>query len=255
MKSSLKKTLFTTLGILLILIAWLITSSMIKNSDMIFPNPIKTLEETFKLLGKSYTYGCIWQSVLKTLVGFSISFVLAMILGTLSGIISNIKHVISPFMSVLKSIPTASIIFLFLLFVGSKNVPIVMVGIISLPIQYEAILRGYENLDIELINAAKVDGASAFKRIIHVDIPNITPYVLVGLASSFSLSFKIEIMAEVISGSTSQGLGSAIASCQKSDPTNMVPIFAYSLITIVIVAILSFLLYLVEKRMNKLKNS
>lgn len=255
MKSSLKKSLYTTLGIVLLLIGWVVISSLIKNSDMIFPSPLKTFEETILLLKKSYTYACIWESVLRTIIGFSISFVLAFVLGTLGGNIPNIKHVISPLMSVLKSIPTASIVFLFLVLVGAKNSPIVMVGIISLPIQYEAVLRGFENIGKELKDAARIDGAPLITRIVKVYIPNITPYVLVGIVSSFSLSFKIEIMSEVISGTTSKGLGSIIAACQKSDPTNMVPIFAYSLITIVIVSLLSLILYILEKRFTVGKNN
>ena len=60
---------------------------------------------------------------------------------------------------------------------------------------------------------------------------------MVGVASSFALSLKIEIMAEVITGYTRMGLGSAILAAQRSDPTNMVPVFAYSLVAIVVMLI------------------
>lgn len=254
MKSSLKNLLLTTIGIAVIIIGWVIISSSISNNSMIFPDPIVTLKETFRLLGKSYTYKCMWQTFIKTVIGFALSFALAMVLGTIAGNVSFIKKILSPFFSALKSIPTASLVFLFLVLVGSKNAPILMVQLISLPIIYEAIVRGFENVDSFLKDASLVDGASWIQRITKIYLPNITPYIFVGIVSSFSLSFKIEIMSEVISGSTSEGIGSIIASCQKSDPTNLIPIFAYSLIAIVLVGIFSLILYFIEKKIIKTHN-
>ena len=73
-------------------------------------------------------------------------------------------------------------------------------------------------------------------------------YILLGISSSFALSFKIEIMAEILTGNTSLGLGSAILSAQRNDPTNMIPIFSYSLLTVIFVLLISF----VFKKINRL---
>mgnify|MGYP003293827541 CR=1 FL=1 len=248
MTSSLKKTLLTTLGIVLILLIWVIVSASISNSSMIFPNPLVTLKETLKLLGKSFTYKCIFQSLLKTFLGFLLSFVFAMLLGVIAGNIEEFRTILSPLLSVLKSIPTATLVFLFLVLVGAKNAPIIMVFIICFPIIYEAVVRGFENIDINIKRAAVMDGANLSQKLFKIYIPIISPYIIVGIASSFSLSFKIEIMSEVISGTTTDGLGSMISACQKSDPTNMTPIFAYSLIGIVIIAIFSLALYFLERK-------
>ena len=84
------------------------------------------------------------------------------------------------------------------------------------------------------------------KQNIHIKIPLALPYILISLSSSFALSFKIEIMAEVITGTTFPGLGSAIATSRKIDPANLSPVFAYSLIAILIALILTF----IAKRMK-----
>lgn len=251
MKSSLKDLLYTLIGIVILLLGWITISSCVANSNMIFPNPLITIKEVGKLLTQKYTYVCIWKSFLRTIIGFAIAFILAIILGIFAGNFPAVKKIFSPFFSVLKSIPTASLVFLFLVFVGSKNAPILMVLLISLPIIYEAIVRGFENIHSDVIDASSIDGASFSKKVCKIYIPIITPYIFVGVVSSFSLSFKIEIMAEVISGSTTEGLGSVISACQKSDPSNMVPIFAYSFIAVVVVAILSVLLYFLEKKIGK----
>lgn len=248
MRSSLKKSLFTLLGIVIFILGWVIISALIDETVMIFPDPVSTIRETFVLLSKSYVYKCMGQSVLRTVIGFAIAFILSLVLGILAGTIPNLKHVFSPIFSVMKSIPTASLVFLFLVIMGAKNAPILMVTLISMPILYEAVVRGFENVDKNLLNSARIDGANYLTRTLKIQLPLMVPYLMVGVASSFSLSFKIEIMAEVISGNTTNGLGSAILAAQRTDPTNMVPIFAYSLVTILIVALISIIPMVIETK-------
>ena len=71
-----------------------------------------------------------------------------------------------------------------------------------------------------------------------VRLPLAYPYIAVAVASSFSLCFKIEIMAEVITGSSLPGLGTAIAAARANDPTDMVPVMAYSIIAVFAVLII-----------------
>lgn len=250
MRSSLKKSLYSLLGVVIFILGWVIISALIDENTMIFPDPVSTIRETFVLLGKPYVYKCMGYSILRTFIGFAISFVSALVLGIIAGTLPNAKSAMAPIFSVMKSIPTASLVFLFLVLAGAKNAPIAMVALISMPIIYEAVVRGFENIDKNLISAARIDGANIMSRIINIELPAVAPYIMVGVASSFSLSFKIEIMAEVISGSTTNGLGSAILACQRTDPTNMTPIFAYSLVTIIIVGLISLVFMPFESKVK-----
>ena len=184
------------------------------------------------------------------MIGFSIAFVLAFILGTISGNNNKIKTLLNPFIITIKSIPTAALVFLFLVIVGAKDTPIIMVLLISFPILYESFVGGIENIDKDIIDALKIDSNNGFKSIMKVKIPIAFSYVLVGIASSFALSFKIEIMSEIITGDTRFGLGSAIMTYQRSDPTNMVSILAFSLIAIIFVTIISYLSKIFIKRLK-----
>ena len=126
-----------------------------------------------------------------------------------------------------------------------------LVVMISFPIIYEGIKDGIKNVPEGISNASKVDGASLFQENIRVKLPISIPYIIVALATSFSLSFKIEIMAEVITGSTNAGLGSAIAGARSADPTNMVPIFGYSMIAVVLMLLIDLLDDLLINRFQK----
>lgn len=231
----------------MLVILWQAFSKLVDEEVMVFPGPIPSFKYAFYLLTKPYTYKAIGFTLSKMLIGFSISFVLSLIIGTIAGNNSFIEELLKPFFTILRSIPTASLIYLFIVLAGYKNAPMLLVIMICFPIIYEGVKDGVKNIDKNVINALKVDGASKIKENIRIRLPLAIPYIMVALTTSFSLSFKIEIMAEVITGSTSAGLGSALLGARSSDPTNMVPIFAYSLIAISIMLIIDLLTNLIKK--------
>ena len=57
-------------------------------------------------------------------------------------------------------------------------------------------------------------------------------------------------MAEVITGSSLPGLGSAILGARSSDPTNMVPVFGYSLIAVGLMLMIDYLASLIRTKIN-----
>lgn len=237
------------LGVVLFIGIWFLLALVIDENVMIFPDPISTVKETFRILGGSYVYKCMGQSLLRLLIGFGTSFILGLLFGIIAGNNESIKKIFMPTISALKSIPTAALVFMFLVLVGAKNAPILMVVLISFPIIYESVVGGIENMDQDVIKAMKLDSGNIFRNILFVQIPLIIPYLLVGIASSFALSFKIEIMAEILTGDTRGGLGSAILGAQKNDPTNMIPIFAYSLIVIVLSIIITMIFKIIKKKL------
>ena len=97
----------------------------------------------------------------------------------------------------------------------------------------------------------KVDAGGNLIGILRVKIPIAMPYFMVGLASSFALSLKTEIMAEIITGSTNPGLGTAIYAYRIIDASDLTPIFAIALIAIIIILIVDLLGFLVKKYFQK----
>ena len=245
------KYVLTIFGCLLFLALWIIISLAVNETTMIFPDPLSTIKETFNILSKTYIYKAIGWTFLRMVIGFSASFILAMVFGTLAGHFKAFRTIFNPTVVVLKSIPTAALVFLFLIIATARYAPIFVVILISFPILYESITAGVSNIPQEVIESSRVDGARLSDLIFKIRIPLSLPYVLVGIASSFALSFKIEIMAEIITGDTKYGIGSAISAAQKNDPSNMVPIFAYSLIAIIFILLITLLEDLATKKLKK----
>ena len=242
-----KKVLYL-LGIVLLLVLWQVIAWSVGQEELIFPGPYKTLLETINLLKSSYTFVCILNSLKRMMIGFLISLLLAIVIGSFAGNSKILSILLSPTITSIKAIPTACLVFLFIILSGAKNAPIYIVTIVSFPILYEGVKGGINNIDKSIIEASELDGDNYFGIIRDIKLPLALPYIFVSIASSLSLSFKIEIMSEVITGSTNTGLGSAIVTSQRLDPTNLVTIFAYGLLAIVISLILDSLLQVLKKK-------
>ena len=103
-----------------------------------------------------------------------------------------------------------------------------------------------KSIDKDIVDASKVDGASYLKGAAFIKLPLAVPYIVVGIVSSFALSFKIEIMAEVITGSTKNGLGSSINYAYSQ--AEMPNVFAYSLLVIIFMLLVSLIEQIVKQK-------
>lgn len=239
------------LGIITLLMVWFLISLLVDRNGSIFPSPFLTFNRLFVLLGDPYTYTCLWHTLVRMIIGFLASFAAALVFGILAGNHPSLYQFFKPLMVTLKSVPTVALVFLFIVLFTPKDAPIFVVMLICFPIIYEAIAGGINNVDKQTVDAAKIDGASYLKRVVYIKLPLALPFMIVGMVSSFALSFKIEIMAEVLTGYTRNGLGSAIQYARTSNPSDMATIFAYALIAIIVMLIVSLIEEIVKRQMVK----
>ena len=238
-------------GIFFVFLVWFFISLSQGYGNLVFPDPWTTLIKTGGLLSRSYIYKCVGWTFLRTLIAFAIAFLSALILGLLAGNFPKLATFLKPIITVLKSAPTAAFVFLFLVISGTRYAPIYIVFILSFPILYESFVGGIKNIPQEIKDALKVDTGSIFQSFFRVKLPLAMPYVLVGLASSFALSFKTSIMAEIVAGDTNYGLGCAINAYRSENPVDLTPIFAVALIAVAIILIIDLISYIIKKIMNK----
>lgn len=237
-------------GIFFIFILWYVISISQGYGNLIFPTPIETAAKTGEILSKAYIYKCIGMTFYRTLLAFSLSFLAALILGFVAGTFPKFRTFMRPLIILIKAAPTAAFVFLFLVLSGTKYASVYIVIMLAFPILYEAVVSGLTNIPSSITDALKIDSSSVWASFFRVKLPLGIPYILLGLTSSFALSFKTAIMAEIVSGDTNYGLGCAINSYRSSDPTNMTPIFSVALIAIVIILIIDLLSYFAKKKID-----
>ncbi|MCQ2802107.1 MAG: ABC transporter permease subunit [Bacilli bacterium] len=251
-KYFINKYTLTVLGVLLFFAIWYVIYLIAGQSKAIFPSPIDTIKQAWIFLGDKYTYECIWGSLKRMLIGFAIAALAGFIVGALAGNYTKLKYVFNPTMIAIKTVPTAALIFVFLVLAGLKNAPIYMVSIIVFPMIYEATASGFQHVDKELVLAATLDSKSPLQIMSKIKFPLSFPYIALGLITSFSLSFKIEIMSEVISGSSTKGIGNAIQQAYLNSSNGLIPTFAYAFIAIALMLLVALLLSFVKKPLKNL---
>ena len=242
--------LIYTLGIIFIFCLWFLLSYTVGGGNLYFPSPIETFKKVGTMLTSAYIHKSIGWTLLRTFIGFLSAFLLAFIFGTIAGQYEKFYNFLRPTMLVLKSIPTAALVFLFLLLSGARFAPTYIVFLLSFPILYEAIAGGVHNIPSEIIDSMKLDATGFIRGITKVKLPLALPYVIVGLTSSFALSLKTEIMAEIITGDTKYGLGSAISAYRNMDPTDLTPIFAIAFIALVFVLIIDLIGMIINRHIK-----
>ena len=247
------KIVLYILGFLFLIGLWFIVSACIDTNSMVFPNPIATFGRMFQLLGVGDTYRYLGFSILRLVIGFVISFVVAFLIGMLVNNNEHLYNFFTPLMTFFKAAPTATFVFLFIILISAKNAPIFVVFTVTMPILYEAIVGAFRSTDKAVLAAAKVDGASRLKQMIKIQIPLGIPMISVGIASTFAMAFKIEIMAEIITGFTNGGLGSMIHNSQVVNPTDLTDMFAYSLMAIILVLIITILTSILKNKNKPVK--
>lgn len=244
-----KYTMFT-LGIVFFGLIWWLLSIILDKNSMIIPSPFSTIKETGNVLSEGYTYVCVLYSLGRMILGFLIALILAFIFSIIVYDNEHIYNFLSPSMTILKVIPTAAVVFMFIVISGSSFAPVIVVSLISFPILYEAFASGLRNTDKNVLNACQMDGATKVASLFKIRLPLAIPYMIIGMITSFSLSFKVEIMAEVITGSTKDGIGCLIKGAQINNPADMTQVFAYSLIVIVLMLIVSLVSLILRKRLE-----
>ncbi len=244
-----KTLIYSVLGVIGFFLIWLI-SSLIVNSPL-YPTPIKTFETLFVLLGQGSTYIATGTTILSLLISLTISFIVGGLFGVLGGVFEPFRAFFKPFITVLKSIPTAAIVFFLIVFIFNPMfASIIVASIITFPIVYEAFVSGISSIDKDILDSLNVDGSNLFRKIFVIYIPLSYRHILLGLTQVIGLGMKVSIMAEVLTANGNfVSLGSLIR--YHSGFADMPEIFAYSLVAVGIILLSDLGLYFLRKWLKK----
>lgn len=188
--------------ILFWLAVWQAVSLMIGNS-IILTGPIAVLRSLLSQLLE----GTFWKTILysfgRITIGFLLSFLLGILLGSLAYRFPLLKEVLEPVVSLMKSIPVASFIILALIWIGSKNLAVLVAFLIVFPILYINTTAGLESTDPKLMEMAQVFRFPLYQRVRYIYRPALIPYLVSACRVTIGMSWKSGIAAEVIGVPTS----------------------------------------------------
>lgn len=241
-----KKTYYF-LGILFLFVIWFLASSSYSN-DYIVPSIDLTFKALTNLISDGYTYKILGYTLLRLVVTVGVCFILGIFLAVISNVSYRFKAFIRPTIVLLKTLPIAVVIILLLIIWGRENSPYFIVGVVVLPLIYEATLIGLENIDSDILNEVKMlSGVNSFV-VRKVYLPLTFPYILTALIQSIGLGLKVLVMAEFIA-QPRYSIGNELV-FYKEIACQMEFVYAWSIILIIFVLIVEYLIQYLSKKMK-----
>lgn len=200
MKSKTKKILDIALplfSICLILVFWA-AASIAVNNKFIMPSIKETLAEFFNLFAETSFYRALGGTLLRTLIAFCISFIIAFGCALLSEKYYVARKIISSIVKITRALPTIAVVLLLMFWASSYVAPIIVTVLVVFPTMFTEISANIRSLDKDQQEMCKVFGVSKKERMFKVIIPQISPELLRSAGAGFSLNLKLMVAAEVI---------------------------------------------------------
>lgn len=246
MKTSITKNKISALsGGLFWILIWQVLALWINNVNLV-PRVDTTL---FALvtLSKDPTFTlAIIMTLMRVLVGFGLSCLAGLVLGFVSGLKAWVYHLLNPLVQVFKVTPVISVIIIVGLWVHSEYVPIVIAFLMCFPIVWTNIYHGVKETDRHLLDMAKCFHVSPKHILKDIYLPSLKPYVAAAVISSFGISWKVTVAAEVLSFPRF-AIGKKLYESKIWIETTHV--FAWTLVVILLSILIEWLIRLRLKRM------
>lgn len=208
-----KNKLFPTLlAVAVILMLWQLLSMAIAY-PAIFPGLVDLFLGIIQLLSTTEFYSTLATTILRGMVGFSISFVLAFLLALFAYYNKFFKSFFQPFLVLIRSIPVISLVLIALLWFSSDNLPVFIALLTMFPILYQNILSGFEHVDYKLIEMATVFGKSPLVRLFEIYLPASKNLILAGISTGLGFGWRAVIIGEVLAQPL-KGIGSEMKHAQ-----------------------------------------
>ncbi len=196
-EKSLKHLVLLITAICFWILIWQFFSRKI-NSTIFLPSPEETFKALFRLSGEREFWNTILNSFTRIIRGFFMAVMWGTILAIVSYFCRIVKILIFPVMSLIKAVPVASFIILALLWLSSEDLSVLIAFIMVLPVIYVNVLQGFENVDNDMLELAKVYKIPLGRRIRFIYIPGIFPAFIAACKLGLGFCFKSGIAAEVI---------------------------------------------------------
>lgn len=198
------------LGII-ILTAWYASTTYGHINGLILP----TVGEVLSSLASNLANGLFFNSALITIQESVIGFLLAVLIALPAGYgIARFRlfaATFQPYLAAGQAIPAiviAPVLYLILGY-GTITITILCMLIVLFPMVITTAL-GFQTIDQTLIDAARVEGASGWPMLFHIEFPLALPAILAAVRTGLTLSITGAIVGEFVTQGSTQGLGALI---------------------------------------------
>jgi len=231
-------------------IVWFLIALKV-DKQVLVASPSDVFSRLIELMQTKEYYLTVLLSVLRILSGFFVAVLAGTLLGILTAKIKIADEMISPLLSIVKATPVASFIILALVWLDKQSIPSFISFLMVLPIMHGNVSAGIKNTPRELIEMASVYSFSPKHKLTKLYLPSILPFFTAGFKTSLGLAWKAGVAAEVLSF-PKNSIGKELYEAKTYLET--VDVFVWTLTIIIISLILEkALMHTVEKITDKKK--
>lgn len=201
--------------------------------DLILPSPKETFITLFEMLRTNEVWNEITITITRALTGFIISLVLGTGLGLLAGLFITASVMSRPIVTILVGMPPIAWIVLAMIWFGLGDETVIFTVVIaSFPIVFVGALQGTRTIEGNLKEMADSFNLPFHMKFFDLYFPHIFSYIFPAWVGALGMSWKIVVMAELLSTSDGIGASLAVARSQLDTPT------ALALVVIMIASLL-----------------
>jgi NitT/TauT family transport system permease protein len=177
--------------------AWYLAAMCLDN-PLLLPTPLQVL----RCLGGLMVTASFWKitaiSICRILLGVTLAVVLGTVLAVLTEKSRWLNLLIAPAMTAMQATPVASFTILVLIWLDRDYVPVLICGMMGLPMVWNSVSGGIRTTDVQLLEMAKVYRLTRFQTVRRIYVPCVMPFFRMACCSALGLGWKAGIAAEVL---------------------------------------------------------
>lgn len=245
MRRRLQPVVLGLLGILTFLAVWQLASTVGWVNGKYVPPPT----EVFAALGRLALDLHYWRTIGNTLItwglGLGIAGVLALVLGTVVGLVPFLRRVTRSTVEFLRPIPSVAIIPLAILMFGvDRESSLVIVVFATFWQIFIQVLYGVADVDPVARDTQRSFGISAPDRFVHLVLPTALPYLMTGIRLGATVALILTVTGELIIGV--DGIGRLLV--QRATAADYAGVYALVVTAGILALLINLVVRLVERR-------
>ncbi|MEY3445336.1 MAG: hypothetical protein RIR45_91 [Pseudomonadota bacterium] len=189
---------------IVLLIIWQVACMVFAIPEFIFPTPLAIGQSIVQFAGPIAEAG--WKTFWVTMVGFSISIVVGVMLGFLVGSSRLAYAAVYPLLVAFNAVPKAALVPILIVWFGIGVGPGILTAFLIsfFPITVN-MATGLATLEPELEDVLRVLGAKRWDVLVKVGLPRSMPYFFGSLKIAITLAFVGTVLAEMTAGDSGIG--------------------------------------------------
>ncbi|MCD4758396.1 MAG: ABC transporter permease subunit [Arcobacteraceae bacterium] len=213
--------------------------------DLVLPSPKEVLLTVFSLFEQQEFIENLLLTIKRGIMGFGISLAIGTFFGLIAGYFITASVMSRPIVTILVGIPPIAWIVLAMIWFGFGDMTVMFTVVIaSFPIVFVGALQGSRTLEGDFKEMMDSFHLSFWQKCKDLYFPHLFSYLFPSWVSALGMSWKIVIMAELLSANDGIGASLAVARSHLDTPTALA-------LVMTMVGVLLFVEYIILEPIKK----